>query len=276
MTYAALQTDKAAVSRRSSSRSDNEFGRQSVSSNQELLREFHVGEPLMREYISPLRSTGTGAAQIQRSSAGSAAATPASSGTVWHPGVAHNHLPSGRWLDVQDSPNSGGLEEAACWMMNPDLIYSTALHYYLHGLFLPQLHLIWYRHMGGADYDEDANLLAMIQEDSRVRAKLLSNVCAGASEGSFTLEDDDYDEEKFKQSFGAIDQVDWEVDAPGLDVHVWFQDRYEWHPVYPFYTQFSDDYLREDNCVHAAMVELKSEGAADFWMKGEPMYRCLT
>ena len=27
--------------------------------------------------------------------------------------------------------------------------------------------------------------------------------------------------------------------------------------------------MRETNCVHAALVELKSGGAADYWMKGE-------
>jgi hypothetical protein len=52
-------------------------------------------------------------------------------------------------------------------------------------------------------------------------------------------------------------------------MHVWFQDFYEWHPVYPFYTFMAGDVVRETNCVHAALVELKSSGAADFWMKGE-------
>ena len=27
--------------------------------------------------------------------------------------------------------------------------------------------------------------------------------------------------------------------------------------------------LRETNCVHAALVELQTTGASDFWMKGE-------
>ena len=78
-------------------------------------------------------------------------------------------------------------------------------------------------------------------------------------------------------AFGGIDQVDFEVDFSQDTVRVWFQDRYEWHPVYPFYdfqgptAEFpeSGDEVRETNCLHAALVELKSSGAADYWMKGQ-------
>ena len=58
--------------------------------------------------------------------------------------------------------------------------------------------------------------------------------------------------------------------------------RYEFHPYYPsLYAvipddptvplpdQHTGDVWRETNCVHAAMVELKDEGAADFWMIGQ-------
>ena len=35
------------------------------------------------------------------------------------------------------------------------------------------------------------------------------------------------------------------------------------------YVKFPDDDAREPNCVHAALVELQSGTAADYWMKGE-------
>jgi hypothetical protein len=83
----------------------------------------------------------------------------------------------------------------------------------------------------------------------------------------------DYVNQDLRFAFGAIDRLDFEVDLASGTVHAWFQDRYEWHPVYPFYKQFADDtfggFARETNCVHAALVELKSTSARDFWMKGE-------
>jgi len=41
-----------------------------------------------------------------------------------------------------------------------------------------------------------------------------------------------YSIQDFQYSFGAIDRLDFEVDFDDGTVHVWFQDRYEWHPVY--------------------------------------------
>jgi hypothetical protein len=64
--------------------------------------------------------------------------------------------------------------------------------------------------------------------------------------------------------------VDFSVDFSDDTVRVWFQDRYEFHPVYSgLYQKFPDDVVRDDNCVHAAAVEMKSQGATDYWMKGE-------
>ena len=56
---------------------------------------------------------------------------------------------------------------------------------------------------------------------------------------------------------------------PRTTVRVWFKDCYEWHPVYPFYDFQKGDGVRETNCLHPALVELKTSGAADFWMVGE-------
>src|SRR4029077_10980267 len=77
------------------------------------------------------------------------------------------------------------------------------------------------------------------------------------------------EDEDFRFSFGAIDRMDFELDEIEGTIHLWFKDRYDFHPVYPFYNHFADDVVRETNCVHAALVELKAHGAAEFWMIGE-------
>jgi hypothetical protein len=63
--------------------------------------------------------------------------------------------------------------------------------------------------------------------------------------------------------------LDYEVNRAAGTVHVWFQDRYEWHPVGFGYKRFPDDVRRGTNCVHAAMVEMKASGAKDYWMVGD-------
>ncbi len=63
--------------------------------------------------------------------------------------------------------------------------------------------------------------------------------------------------------------MDFEIDRAAGLMHVWFKDRYEWHPMGFGYTAMDGDELRETNCVHAAAVELKSSGAADYWMVGD-------
>jgi hypothetical protein len=72
----------------------------------------------------------------------------------------------------------------------------------------------------------------------------------------------------FRFAFGGIDRVDFQVNFSQDTVRVFFQNRYEWHPVYPFYSFLPGDEVRETNCVHAAAVELKSGTARDYWMKG--------
>ncbi len=77
----------------------------------------------------------------------------------------------------------------------------------------------------------------------------------------------------FQFAFGAIDRLDYEVNRAAGTIHVWFRDRYEWHPVGFGYSHCPDDKARVSNCVHAAM-ELKSSGAKDYWMVGERSFLC--
>lgn len=131
---------------------------------------------------------------------------------------------------------------------------------------LAQAHVWQYLGGGGADYPED--VVNFISRDAGVRGILAINI-RRASRGHFKVEQRHYSVESFRLAFGAIDRLDYEVDSAAGVVHVWFVDRYEFHPFYPgLYAAMPDDKARVTNCVHAAAVELKSSGAADYWMVG--------
>jgi hypothetical protein len=134
-------------------------------------------------------------------------------------------------------------------------------------------HLNYYLAGTGADYVENANIEKWISTDWKIQKKLVDAFPAmpsGVFKSSFKVEQMDYANQDYRYAFGAIDILDFEVDFGKGTVHVWFQDFYEWHPVYPgIYTAYTGDSARETNCVHAAFVEMKIAGANDFWMKGE-------
>jgi hypothetical protein len=191
----------------------------------------------------------------------------------FHPTKPHDHKPSGRWADVQAAPNSDFFESEACKHLDPEDVMRVAGLAALHGKWIAVAHFKWFFNGGGTDFVENANLDLMLRTDAKVQAKLGAKIPTGQSSGIFsgqvTITQDNYDDEDFQFAFGEIDRLDFTVDFVARTLHAWFQDRYEWHPVYPFYTKYSDDYLRGTNCVHAAAVELKSGTARDFWMKGE-------
>lgn len=199
---------------------------------------------------------------------------PSTPTTVFHPRVMHNHTPSGRWADVQAAPNSTGLEGAVCKRFDPATVMFLAGVAELGNKLIASDHLGWFlKHGGGADYVEDSNLDSMLRRDSKIQAVLRALIPTDRSSGTFVsrveIRQDDYAEQDFRFAFGAIDRLDFEANFDPGTLHVWFQDRYEWHPVYPFYTNLPGDKVRTDNCVHAAGVELKSGNARDYWMKGE-------
>jgi hypothetical protein len=197
----------------------------------------------------------------------------AKSKTVFHPGVMHNHQPSGRWADVQQNPRSDEPMAFACRHMDPAEVLAAASVAELSDKKLAFEHLRWYLGAGGADFVEDANLESMLRTDAGVQARIAAKIPSGRSSGTFTghlkIEQRHYADDDFQFAFGAIDRLDFVVDFGAGTLHAWFQDRYEWHPVYPFYKAKSGDSPRPTNCVHAAAVELKRSGAQDYWMKGE-------
>jgi hypothetical protein len=194
---------------------------------------------------------------------------------VYNPGVNHGHKPSGRWSEIQDNPNSSIKVGFVCKHWSPRKVVDIAIFEEFRDKPIASEHLEWYLSKGkGADFVEDKYIEKMLRTDRGVQGAIMARVPGGSASGKFSghfkLEQSDYDIEDFQYAFGAIDRLDFEADFAADTLHAWFMDRYEWHPYYPgIYDVQPDDGARETNCVHAAMVELKSVGAADFWMKGE-------
>ena len=199
--------------------------------------------------------------------------------TVFHPGVSHGHAPSGRWADVQANPNSSKELNLLCPHTSPTVLVGQAIGMPIFGKFhdkpIALEHLNWYLTNGmGRDFPENDNIEKMLKRDRGVQAAIWQRTPTDRTSGRysrrFKLEQNDYADQDFRYAFGAIDILEFEVDFDSDTIHVWFQDRYEFHPVYPgLYVKFADDEVRPTNCLHAALVELKSSSARDFWMKGE-------
>lgn len=207
--------------------------------------------------------------------------------TTFHPGVMHDHKPTGRWGNVQldawkkcgsvaseilinpkklTSLPAATASQCACALFEPAQVARIARSTSLVGLPLAQKHFDHYLTGGGKTLTVD--LEDVIRRDSKVRNKLKPLVkkhCVGFTK----INQSDYAIRDFQFAFGAIDRLDFQVDHASGRVHLWFKDRYEWHPVGFGYSKFPDDGVRDTNCVHAAMVELKSSGASDYWMEGD-------
>ncbi len=188
-------------------------------------------------------------------------------GRAYTAGVMHDHRPSGRWAAIQSGLSClNGATECACSLAPPRGVLMLAYLHELSGYPLAQDHLGYYARGVGTDYTE--SVATFIARDSGVRSKLARYI-GTADRGHFKVYQSDYTDQDFRYAFGALDRLDYEVDRAAGTVHVWFVDRYEFHPVYPgFYTKKPGDAARVTNCVHAAAVELKASGAADFWMVG--------
>ncbi|MBL8209696.1 MAG: peptidoglycan-binding protein [Bryobacterales bacterium] len=204
-------------------------------------------------------------------------------------GIEHNHAPSGRWQEVSAAPNNlatgvsdGGIFDATVMAgicmgcKSPKCTVDKIVALGFGSLPVAKSHIDWYLRVGnGRDFVEDGNILDWIRTDSGIRRTLRDeleglNNRTGIQSGHFEFTQSDYGNDDFKNAFGGIDRVDFEFDFQRDQCTVWFQDRYEWHPVYPgLYELKEGDDRRSTNCAHAAFVEMKLEGAKDYWMKGE-------
>jgi hypothetical protein len=191
--------------------------------------------------------------------------------TQFTPGVAHNHQPSHQWGYVQSHPNSGFLIGWACRLYSPRRVAELAIWRQFGDKPTALRHLLWYLNAGhGRDFSENENFERFVRQSEHFRRNF-AVMRRGRNRGFIEVPQAFFgaNDQDFRFSFGAIDRLDYEFDDVTGTVHLWFKDRYEYHPVYPIYTRFPDDEVRDTNCVHAAMVELKTQGAADFWMVGD-------
>jgi hypothetical protein len=198
----------------------------------------------------------------------------------YHPGGAHHHTPCGRWDLIKDEPNSSfEVNRATAWSSNPFEVVNWAIDQEFSDKPIAKKHLYWYLWAGrGQDYVEDDVIDVALRQDDNLRRFLkgaleANGTPSGLITGHAMIDQSIYGHgvgQDIRFAWGSVDRFDYEADFNAGTFHAWFQDCYEWHPVYPsLYTQMDDDFVRPTNAVHAALVELKSQGAADFWMKGE-------
>lgn len=196
--------------------------------------------------------------------------------TEFHEGVNHAHPASRRWSEVQSNPASPGapfLLETLCKSKSPkDLVWWAKWRLWDNPM--ARRHIDYYLKGTGQDFNEDAALKIALEKDDGVRSAIGRRLPKGKTSGKFSeafkLEQAHYGLTDFRTSWGAIDIFDFEADFDAQTIHVWFKDRYEWHPIYPgLYSACHDPSSRNTNCLHAAFVEMKTEGAADFWMVGD-------
>lgn len=224
-------------------------------------------------------------------------------------GIEHNHKPCGRWKEVQWKPRNsfyghseGGMTQSLyfsqmcsgcdtpkCVMEKLRKDFQSTMPGY-GTLVIAADHLDWYLHGGGREYNEDNYIKAWMKSDNglkKVMTQLYREIPdkRGKKEGVYEFTQGLYENDDFRNSWGSLDKMHWEFNFDLDECTIWWKDRYEWHPYYPAFTyeyegkkifyppmydvQAGDDDPRTTNCVHAAAVEMKSQGAADYWMKGQ-------
>jgi hypothetical protein len=171
------------------------------------------------------------------------------------------------------TPSARSTIECACATLSPENVMRGTWYGRMARLPLARRHLDHY--LGGHGADLNIDVLTVIFRDSGVRRKLRASIARGGMRGVTRLEQSDYAVEDFQFAFGAIDCVGWRAAGtlaggsivplkrnwrthPATVMEVSFLDRYEFHPEAPRVTQ----------CVHAAAVEMKLQGAADYWQRG--------
>lgn len=190
----------------------------------------------------------------------------------------HHHSPSGKWASIQNTPaTSDSTIAECCSLFGPEYLVLGAVMGEFKTKPRALLHLRWYLSAGnGANYVEDDNIKTMLEQDDGVQALLRRRLKgkSGRVASFCRISQDDYSKSMTGQdlrfAFGSIDRFDYIADFKAGTLQGWFIDCYEWHPYYPgLYAVQTGDAPRSDNCVHAALVELKSQGAADFMMTGQ-------
>lgn len=242
-----------------------------------------LGMSVQQSGATPLvtGAAATGGAKIQRKPTGKRATF-----FSCNPVVDHKHAPTGTWSKQQPAwrkscgaaqsslektardltrgklPTVSSLRvraivECACGNLEP----AEALEAARRGTMMPGGRASQFldHYLDGKGADLPVDLRTVLVEDEGVRKRVASAIKV-APRGCVFVRQSDYSSHDWQFALGGIDRMDYEVDPTAGTVHLWFKDRYQWHP---------EDKARPSNCVHIAAVELKSSGAADYWMRGD-------
>lgn len=205
--------------------------------------------------------------------------------TRYDPTDAHHHAPCrkpGCWENICRNPNNWPKTAAALTLdvlsatrPSPRTVIDAAIRAEFADKPVALDHLRHYLKGNGANYSEDRHIDRWVRIDPLAREYisdfLLRNIRnSGVVRGTMFFDQLYYGDQDYRYAFGAIDKLDIEVDFFANSVKLWFMDCYEWHPMYEaYYSHCPNDEVRPTNFVHAASVQLKLEGASDFWMRGE-------
>ncbi len=209
-------------------------------------------------------------------------------GTKYHPTDAHNHRPASNWDAVCDSefnkPVGTPVESAYIWQMayrhkSPKEVAKEAREHGFNGKPTALRHYDYYLSGHGGTLNEDQNLDAWIRTDDKARSSIRKEILFWRTSGKMVVEQQMkfeqkmYGDQDMRYTYGTIDKLDMRSDFIGGTVKLWFLDCYQWHPPHKeFQPPCSTPIARSTNFIHAALVQMKLYGAADFWMKGEAVF----
>ena len=177
---------------------------------------------------------------------------------------------------IQRVSLEGVESEALCITHTDEGVYEFIRDHYFSDQPNARSHIIHYRTGGGSNYSEHVSNL--FSANPRVRSRIASligaQINAGATNGSLIgrgaddgreppIRQSDYDSEDWRNSNGNIDEVDWRLtgslNSSGYNqFEISINDPYTWHP----------QENRPTQCIHEAMENLKSNGAADYITTG--------
>jgi hypothetical protein len=194
---------------------------------------------------------------------------------IFHPTTPHNHqpIPDEQWDKVCNEavkdPDLGfWLTKFAQNKARPETVANAAKGA-LGFKPMASWHYDYYLKGFGAVVNEDENLrdwiIALrIRQEGRGNESPVT-VSREFNQKSFGTFGDDA-----RLSFGTIDNLEIKADFLLGIVEIWFEDTYEWHPVYSMYNspRCTDPAQRDTNFLHAACVQMKKKGAKDFQMRG--------
>lgn len=197
---------------------------------------------------------------------------------------AHNHMPCQNcWSQICDNPSNRPINVSSTylWLLakahaSPRTVVNQAKLYAFSDKPIGLAHLNHYLTGHGVTVNEDRNLDNWIRTDSAARRNIADEIRLKRNPSSVqvrtTIEFDQemFGDQDYRYAFGTIDFLDIEADFVANTVTLWFEDRYEWHPSHPqFQPRCPNLKIRDTNFLHAALVQMKLEGAADYWMRGE-------